>query len=468
MSNNKQKINIEDNVQRVNMEFQRFYYFTLLIPVVMLAASFFAPIKTSFLWLAVYTVINIVINIIEFILNSKKYRNDKKMQVVSMYFSVLSLSVLITGFALLNFVPIFIIFVLPPLISCVYLNRRLVNYSSAFAYILMIVSVWFRSHDIYMVCESSNQPYSQFMTFIYLSSGFTIEFVFAYLVAISLSSRSSKLLKDFQITLDKKNQFNNQLEESKSLLMESEEKRRNYNNRIQQNHIKIISFVAEVLGSHDLFTGNHIAHTRAYVVIIAEQMQKDGYYSDILTDEMIQLYSTAAFMHDIGKVHVPEGILNKSEKFTPEEFELMKTHPAEGLKLLNYLPKIDDGKFNEIAKEMAYSHHEKWDGTGYPQGLVGEEIPLSARIMAAADVLDALISRRLYKQPMTLNDAMNVFRDNAGSHFEPCIVESVLHCRDKIEYMNREFTRKENSSNELDKEWWQNFHKPLNEKGGAL
>ena len=141
MSNNKQKINIEDNVQRVNMEFQRFYYFTLLIPVVMLAASFFAPIKTSFLWLAVYTVINIVINIIEFILNSKKYRNDKKMQVVSMYFSVLSLSVLITGFALLNFVPIFIIFVLPPLISCVYLNRRLVNYSSAFAYILMIVSV---------------------------------------------------------------------------------------------------------------------------------------------------------------------------------------------------------------------------------------------------------------------------------------------------------------------------------------
>ncbi|MCR5698915.1 MAG: HD domain-containing protein [Treponemataceae bacterium] len=468
MSQKETKVNLEDNIQRVNQEFQKFFYFTLLIPIIIFIASLFSPIKVSFLLLIIFTVVTIVINIIEFVLNSKKYRSNRRIQIFLMYFSTLSLSVMVTGFALLNFVPIFIIFVLPPLVSCVYLNRHLVNWSSAFAYILMIISVWFRSHDIYMVSKSTMKPFSQLMTFIYLTSGFTIESVFAYLVAIALSSRSTKILRDFKTTLDKKTQFNNQLEESKALLIESEEKRRSYNNRIQQNHFKIISFVAEVLGSHDLFTGNHIAHTRAFVVIIAEQMQKDGHYADILTDEMIQLYSTAAFMHDIGKVHVPEGILNKSEKFTPEEFELMKTHPAEGLKLLNYLPKIDDGKFNEIAKEMAYSHHEKWDGTGYPQGLVGEEIPLSARIMAAADVLDALISQRLYKQPMTIDDAMNVFRDNSGSHFEPCIVESVLNCRDKIEYMNREFKRKESSSNESDKEWWQNFHKPLNEKGGEI
>jgi HD-GYP domain-containing protein (c-di-GMP phosphodiesterase class II) len=189
---------------------------------------------------------------------------------------------------------------------------------------------------------------------------------------------------------------------------------------------KIIQFVSQVLGSHDLFTGRHLLHTRKYVEIIAKELRDLGYYREQLTDENIELYSTAALLHDIGKVHIPEGVLNKIGKFTPEEYELMKIHPSEGKKLLEFLPVIDDGTFNEIAMSMAYYHHEKWDGSGYPYGLKGEEIPLSARIMAVADVFDALISDRVYKKAFSFEKAMSIIQEESGTHFDPEVVKAFM------------------------------------------
>ena len=156
-------------------------------------------------------------------------------------------------------------------------------------------------------------------------------------------------------------------------------------------------------------------------------------YTDVLTEENIQLYVNTAPLHDLGKIRVPDQILCKPSRFTPEEFEKMKIHSLEGYNLIDEnLTGVESDEFLEIAKIMALYHHEKWNGTGYPNSVKGTDIPLCARIMAAADVLDALLSKRQYKDAMTIEQAMDIFRESSGSHFEPCIVDAVLACEDSI------------------------------------
>lgn len=201
---------------------------------------------------------------------------------------------------------------------------------------------------------------------------------------------------------------------------------------------------------------------KKYVEMICHKLRSDGIYTEELTDTNIDLFVTSAFLHDIGKIHIPEGVLNKPGKFNDEEFALMKCHPEEGKKLLQFLPKIDDGNFNEIAQQMAYCHHEKWNGTGYPRGIKEFEIPLCARIMVAADVLDALISKRLYKEPMTVSQAIEVFKKSSGSHFEPCIADAVINSEKLIETIDLEFKTKESLSQEKELNWWLNYHEKLN------
>ena len=230
------------------------------------------------------------------------------------------------------------------------------------------------------------------------------------------------------------------------------------NSVLEETQSRIIQFISKILGSHDLFTGNHVNHTRTYVGIIARKLKENGHYSDVLTNEEISTYETAALLHDIGKIHIPEGILNKTGKFTPEEFQIMKIHPEEGKKLLQYLPPVSDGKFNCIAEDMCLYHHEKWDGSGYPFGISGTKIPLCARIMTAADVLDALLSRRLYKEPMTVDQAMHIFRDLSGIQFEPCISKAVLDSRTEIDSFDSYFKGEEEQNNLSELEWWKRYH----------
>jgi len=186
--------------------------------------------------------------------------------------------------------------------------------------------------------------------------------------------------------------------------------------------------MASLAETRDVETGNHIRRTQFYVKALAEQLQRNPLYSDQLDGRTIELLYKSAPLHDIGKVGIPDRILLKPGRFTAEEFEVMKTHTTLGRDAIANAERqlgleVD---FLRLAKEIAYSHQEKWDGSGYPLGLKGDDIPLSARLMALADVYDALISRRIYKEPMTHDAAAGIIRDGSGSHFDPAVVEAFL------------------------------------------
>ena len=195
----------------------------------------------------------------------------------------------------------------------------------------------------------------------------------------------------------------------------------------------IISGLASLIESRDTETGEHVARTSALVKAIAENAVQDGVYTDIIDERFINFLYTLAPMHDVGKIVVSDTILCKPGKLTPEEFEEMKRHTSEGGTIVRrILSGITDEDYLAFASDIATYHHEKWNGKGYPMGLKGVEIPLSARIMALADVFDALISKRCYKEPMTFEEALQTIEKEAGEHFDPYLVEVFL--RHKEEY----------------------------------
>ena len=166
-----------------------------------------------------------------------------------------------------------------------------------------------------------------------------------------------------------------------------------------------------------------------------EELKESNVYVDELTDIFVEDVVRSAPLHDIGKIQVPDAILNKPGRLTSDEFEIIKTHTTAGKEIItsaiNMVSEEDSGYLYE-ARNLAYCHHEKWNGSGYPQGLKGEEIPLSARIMAVADVFDALVSKRSYKEPFSFEEAINIIKESSGSHFDPKIVEAFLKAEPKI------------------------------------
>jgi Response regulator containing a CheY-like receiver domain and an HD-GYP domain len=203
------------------------------------------------------------------------------------------------------------------------------------------------------------------------------------------------------------------------------------NKRITRMQNEIIINFAEMVEARDNSTGNHIKKTAFYVEAIAKELRKNGRFTEILTDAYIAKLKRSAPLHDIGKIAVPDSILNKPGKLTEEEFEIMKSHAIEGQKILkkieaNASDSMDDDYLKESI-EMALYHHEKWNGAGYPNGLRGEDIPLSARIMAVADVFDALVAERVYKKAMPYEKAMEIILEGAGTSFDPVIVEAFSH-----------------------------------------
>jgi len=198
-----------------------------------------------------------------------------------------------------------------------------------------------------------------------------------------------------------------------------------------QEHI--ISGLSNLIENRDMETGEHITRTSAYVRILAESARKDGVYSDILDDHFITLLYTLAPMHDIGKIVVSDKILKKPARLTKEEYEKMKEHAAVGGKVVReVLNDIADEEYISFATDVSTYHHEKWDGTGYPKGLKGEEIPLGARIMAFADVFDALVSERCYKQPIPFDDAIELMKEENGTRFDPKLMEVFLNHKEEF------------------------------------
>ncbi|HJU99099.1 MAG TPA: two-component system response regulator [Burkholderiaceae bacterium] len=195
-----------------------------------------------------------------------------------------------------------------------------------------------------------------------------------------------------------------------------------------------IHTMASLAETRDSETGNHIRRTAHYVKALAEKLRTHPRFAAFLTDETIELLFKSAPLHDIGKVGIPDRILLKPGRFEPYEMEIMKTHTTLGRDAIMAAERelgIEVG-FLKYAKEIAYGHQEKWDGSGYPQGLAGDAIPISARLMAVADVYDALISRRVYKEGMSHEQAVAIITDGRGVHFDPDMVDAFLALQDEF------------------------------------
>lgn len=201
-------------------------------------------------------------------------------------------------------------------------------------------------------------------------------------------------------------------------------------NRMQNGLILVL---ADMVESRDQCTGDHVRKTAAYTEVIMEQMKKNGDHVDELTDEFVSDVINSAPLHDVGKIRVSDLILNKPGKLTDEEFSEMKKHTLYGREVIEQAIRlVPDSEYLKEARNLAAYHHEKWNGQGYPEGLAGEDIPLSARIMAVADVFDALVSKRSYKEPFSFEKARSIIEESTGSHFDPVVAGAFLDAKEEV------------------------------------
>ena len=208
-----------------------------------------------------------------------------------------------------------------------------------------------------------------------------------------------------------------------------------------------IHSLATLAETRDNETGGHILRTQGYVKALAEHLAQDSPYADQLDARTIQLFFKSAPLHDIGKVGVPDAILLKPGKLSDEEFEIMKTHAQLGYEALVKAEQAFNLKtkpnFLEHARDIAHTHHEKWNGKGYPRGLAGEDIPLSGRIMAVADVYDALICKRVYKPAFSHEKALAIISQDSGAHFDPTVVDAFLAIEGEFRRIAAQFADQE-------------------------
>ena len=204
-----------------------------------------------------------------------------------------------------------------------------------------------------------------------------------------------------------------------------------------------IHSLASLAETRDNETGKHILRTQRYVRALAHKLRDHPNFADFLGGETVELLFKSTPLHDIGKVGVPDAILLKPDKLDHDEFEIMKTHCELGLQALVRAEDVFDlqerPSFLSHAKDIAFSHHEKWDGSGYPQGLAGGDIPVSGRLMAVADVYDALISKRVYKPAFPHEKAVEIIQQGRGRHFDPDMVDAFLEIQDQFDAIAQEF-----------------------------
>jgi putative two-component system response regulator len=197
---------------------------------------------------------------------------------------------------------------------------------------------------------------------------------------------------------------------------------------VRDIHNATIKVIADMVENRDKVTGGHISRIQKYLELLVDELLRTGTYVDEISEWDMTLLLPSAQLHDVGKISISDVILNKPGKLTDNEFALIKTHCGEGERIVDEIAsQTTDNGFLLHARRFAGSHHEKWDGSGYPRGLKGEEIPLEGRIMAVADVYDALVSERPYKKPFTHEQAVEIISKDSGTHFDPKIVETFLN-----------------------------------------
>ena len=202
----------------------------------------------------------------------------------------------------------------------------------------------------------------------------------------------------------------------------------------------LVFTMADLVENRDKNTGGHIDRTAEYMKVLIEAMLEQGVYNDEISSWDLDLVTLSARLHDLGKIAIPDSILNKPDKLTDEEFTIMKTHSLEGERIINNaIMRTGDAQFLQYAKIIAAYHHERWDGRGYPYALEGEKIPLQGRIMAVIDVYDALVSERPYKKAFTHEKAVEIIMEESGTHFDPRISEVFNSVNEKMIELKESF-----------------------------
>lgn len=203
---------------------------------------------------------------------------------------------------------------------------------------------------------------------------------------------------------------------------------------LSRYHDEMVMGFATLIESRDSSTGGHVKRTTQYVKLLAEEVRRRGYYSEILTKDYMDNLLKAAPMHDVGKIAVPDAILQKPGRLTPEEFEIMKLHAPKGGEIIQEsFGRMGNEQYLEIAGQIARYHHEKWNGKGYPEGLKRKEIPLCARIMAIADVFDAVSADRCYRPALPLEECFEIIQNGSGQDFDPILVEIFMDLREEVQ-----------------------------------
>lgn len=309
---------------------------------------------------------------------------------------------------------IYMAYALVPAMSCLFFSKWFTVRVGEICYCLMLLSLGLRSvvEAAVPVKGATEDQITSFEWFGVYGFRMTIEYLLMFIILLLLVSKIEDTILATQ---------------AKTKQMKKMQK-------------QLITGFANFLESKDENTGFHIRRTADYARMIAEELVRTGCHTNELTPKAIDDLGIAASLHDAGKVYIPDAILQKGGELTPEEYEVIKSHTVEGGRLIEMnLSNLTDRELYTQIKDVVLCHHEWWNGSGYPHGYKGESIPLSARIVAAADTLDALLSQRSYKPSMDINQVMDVFAEENGTHFEPCIAVAVRNLQNDIKrYIERE------------------------------
>lgn len=316
---------------------------------------------------------------------------------------------------------------LPPMIMYVFTLK----YGTLLCIIIQIVLVLFFWTPLRAYCYPFSDTYFVRFPIVYAAS-----------VAIAVLSKITvvRAEKSRDELLEENIKYKEHLQQ---LVEEQAEKIKQQSKEISDMQQGIILGIANIVESRDGSTGAHIKRSAEFVDMLAGELLRRNKYPDIITEKYVAILHMVAPMHDIGKVQIPDAVLRKPDKLTQEEYEIIKSHSAEGGKLiLKTMGKLKNQTMVKTAYEIAAYHHERWDGTGYPEGLAGNEIPLSARIMAVADVFEALTAKRIYKEAYDLKKAFSIIEEYEGTLLEPELVQVFLEMEEEIigrlERMNAE------------------------------
>ena len=388
----------DENERRVNTVVVKLYSLFTFAGPVMLAARYFNIFpKANYALLFAYTLYFALTSIFLFLfIRFVPYTHHTKYLALGMLETIVIFLSIVPG------ISVFILYVLVPILSCVYYNKRFTYRVFIACYIMMMISLYIRSR--------AAQPYPAgalygIRWFITYGTGATLEYVFCVILMYNVvSTAHASLQKQYEQDI-----------------------------RIRDMQTKLIAGFANLVESKDYTTGEHIKRTSEYVRRICLKLRELGHYTDELTDEVIDTMVKAAPLHDLGKISIPEDILAKQGPLTEQEFDMIRKHPLYGANLIEkYLSGIETDEYTETARAMTLGHHEWWNGEGYPQHVSGTDIPLAARIMAAADVLDALLSKRPYKEALSVDETVSSIKRLSGRQFDPKVVEAVEAIRSSL------------------------------------